>query len=209
MTQLTQLTSNSSLNPVINEQLLEETTQPRKTCANCDANGTCTALCLEMEKYLNCGNTTCHKSVGDVGMFDWVPNVISHPGDDPLQHMVKSQVEGEVKERILRYIDGFARKASKGDARKQAMIETMLVLVHLEDYSYARTAEILGETYEEFCGKELIERNNGYQPIQKQKGSRQTLRTCQQFAKYCATTHLSEKIHEVLTTGSMDRVNCL
>lgn len=185
--------------------------KPRLTCENCPAatKANCTQLCPDMERYLNCGNTTPHKSVGDFGMFDWLPGVIAHPSDDPEQQLVGGEVSEEVRTRLLRYVDGFATKVSKGDPRRKALTETMLVLVYLENYSYARAAEMLGETYAEFHGKELIERAGGGAPIEKQRGSRQTLRTCKQFDEYCAKLHLSEKIHEVLHTGSMDRIHCL
>lgn len=213
MTQITQITPSNSFIPQEFDSSLESLEEavkpPRKTCANCPDRETCTALCLDMERYLNCGNTTAHKSVGDCGMFDWVPNVFAHPGATPEMGMVGGEISSEVTDRLLRYIDGFAAKVSKGDTRKKAMLENMLTYVYLENYSHARAAEILGETYEEFRGKEMIERTNGYAPIQKQKGSRQCLRICNQFGEFCARTHLKEKIHEVLTTGSMDRVNCL
>ena len=179
------------------------------TCDRCPKRDECVELCEDMNKVLDCGDAISHKSPHPCGMYEWLPEVTATVGLTPLEELLTDENNAKVETRMMGYIRMFSAKQGKADVHKRELIEEMLKLMFLEGYAQARAAEILGDTYAEFNGKELIERNNGYAPIQKQRGSRTCTRYYSQFSDFVRMARLTEKIKEVLSTGSMECINIM
>jgi enamine deaminase RidA (YjgF/YER057c/UK114 family) len=129
--------------------------------------------------------------------------------ETPESAMIQAQANEEAVTLILQHVDEFCHKAAKGDARKRSVIESIIILHYLEDYNARRIAEILGERFEEFAGYEECTRKTGSKAgftARKPKGDYKVWRVLQRFQEFVHGTHLSQAIHKVMVTGTVDPI---
>jgi hypothetical protein len=145
------------------------------TCQVCPAQTkqACTAICPEMERYLGAnGRTITHNSPTQKQAWQTVEEMTGEQGEHscrslssirrdnpkvsvtetPESILIRPEAEQESETRVLKLICAFCEKQAKGDARKRSILESAIVLYHLERYSTPRVCEILEERYSGFGG---------------------------------------------------------
>lgn len=127
----------------------------------------------------------------------------------PESRLIEEERSQEATSTILTHVSAFAAKAGKQDARKRSMIESILILHYLEDYNSRRIAELLGARFEEFQGYETFVRKSGKKAgftYTKPKGDDKVFRIIERFKTFVHSTHLSDAIHQVMASGSVEPI---
>ena len=133
----------------------------------------------------------------------------------PESVLLDTEAAGRAETLILQHISSFCESAVKKNDRERSIVESIIVLHYLEGYSTNRTAEILGERFEEFAGYRENERSFRSDRNQKlaapkverePKGRFKVARTLKKFQEFIRGTHLSAAIHMAMETGSVEPV---
>lgn len=113
---------------------------------------------------------------------------------------------------ILQHVAAFCQNAVRENSRERSVVESIVVLHYLEGYTINRTAEILGERFEEYAGfreNERTFRSDRKQALaapkveREPKGRFKVARTLKKFQEYIRSTHLSAAIHTCMETGTV------
>jgi hypothetical protein len=131
----------------------------------------------------------------------------------PESLMLDTEAAGKAETLILQHIASFCKNSVKDNDRERSVVESIIVLHYLEGYTINRTAEILGERFEEFAGyreNERSFRSDRQQQLaapkveREPKGRFKVARTLKKFQEFIRGSHLSEAIHAVMVTGTVE-----